>query len=139
MAEIEILLPTVQYGNVKVRATPEELGLHGIDNSYELGVAAAVYLNLFSQGFKTGAKVDVSAPVSAPESEVDRVIDETLKNAQKLVQDGLGATELGEVDQAVADLATTESTPPWNSTVDSKPKPWESGETAPKAVVSEDW
>src|SRR5438093_8673117 len=69
MAEIEFLLPTVQYGNVKVRATPEELGIDSVQDAGALGVAAAVYLNLFTQGFKVGTQIDVDYEAThAPES-----------------------------------------------------------------------
>lgn len=121
MAEIEITLPTVQYGNVKVRATPEAFGLVTMADAYELGVATAVYLNLFQQGFKHGATMDVTAPQGAVQSEVDRVIDETLKAAQ-ILADGLGgATEVEESPYPNDDI-----TPPWDKpAADAKPKPWE--------------
>lgn len=125
MAEIEITLPTVQYGNVKIRATPEELGVNDISDSYGLGVAAAVYLNLFTQGYTYGAALDIdapqkpsAAPQGAEQSEVDRVIDETLKAAQ-ILADGLGGvTEVEEEGAAPA--------APWDAKVEAKPKPWQS-------------
>jgi len=143
MAEIEITLPTVAFGNVKVRATPEELGLESVADSHALGVAAAVYLNLFSQGFKVGAAVDVSAPVSDPEGEVE-------DQAKELLDEGLGGvTEVPEHE--VGDTVTVGGTEftkhgdaPWNkgATVDAKPKPWETGSKAPEApakVATIDW
>lgn len=114
MSEIEITLPTVQYGNVKVRATPEAFGLVTMADAYELGVATAVYLNLFQQGFKHGATMDVAAPQGAAQSEVDRVIEETVKAAQ-ILADGLGGAT--EVDDDAA---------PWDKpAVDAPAKPWE--------------
>ncbi len=108
MAEIEITLPTVQYGNVKVRATPEELGVNDISDSYELGVAAAVYLNLFQQGFKHGATLDVTAPQGAAQSEAG-------PSAQELLDEGLGGVT--EVPEGAA---------PWDKpVVDAPAKPWE--------------
>lgn len=141
MAEIEITLPTVQYGNVKVRATPEELGVD-VSSPAAVGTATAIYLNLFTQGFKVGASMDVtaspteglSAPVSASESEVDRVVDETLKAAQML-SEGLGGASVVEASGIA----------PWDDSdlkVASQPKPWETGSAAPKAapkVTEADW
>ncbi len=111
MPEVEFTLPTAQYANVKVRATPEELGLHGVDDAYELGVAAAVYLNLFQQGFKTGSQMDVSGPVSAPQEALGvgvpgaaeqrvesdlkpRTVDEANDMAAAVIKQELGATEI---------------------------------------------
>jgi hypothetical protein len=125
VAEIEITLPTVQYGNVKVRATAEELGLEGVQDAGALGVAAAVYLNLFTQGFKLGTQIDVdyTGPVSASEGEVGA-------QAQEWLDEGLGGvTEVpeDEYDSASeAKAATQERTAPWTEpAVDVKPKPWE--------------
>lgn len=133
MAEIEIILPTVQFGNVKVRATPEELGLKDIADGYSLGVAAAVYLNVFSQGFKKGASLDVDPHPAASQ-------DAGEAQAQELLNEGLGGvTELPEDPEDVdGDLDA-----PWSRTpaVDAKPKPWEKSgkpEAAPK-VATIDW
>lgn len=141
MSEIEITLPTVQYGNVKIRATPEELGLNDISDSYELGVAAAVYLNLFSQGFKYGAALDVdapqkpsAAPQGAAQSEETRTPDEVEKAAQ-ILADGLGGvTEVTseKAEQDAADIraqhqAEAAGKAPWDAKVEApKPKPWQS-------------
>lgn len=136
MAEIEITLPTVQYGNVKVRATPEELGLSSVADAYDVGVASAVYLNVFTQGFKKGASLDVSppqeAPVSASEGEVGT-------QAQEWLDEGLGGvTEVHEDStEEVSDDGQNDA--PWNSTVDAKAKPWETGATAPVKVAEIDW
>lgn len=124
MAEIEITLPTVQYGNVKVRATPEELGLDTIADAPDLGVWAATYLNLFSQGFKVGAAMDVDAHLGASQEAPE-------EKAQELLNEGLGG---------VTELPEGESAAPWDApAVDANPKPWETGETAPKAVITEGW
>lgn len=134
MAEIEITLPTVQYGNVKVRATPEELGVNDVADAYELGVAAAVYLNLFQQGFKHGATLDVTAPQGAGQSEVDRVIEETVKAAQ-ILADGLG----GATEIETTSVVEASGIAPWDDSdlkVDAKPKPWET-ESKPVQSVSE--
>jgi hypothetical protein len=143
MAEIEITLPTVQFGNVKVRATPEELGLASLADAYDVGIASAVYLNVFTQGFKKGATLDVAErgepSQGAPEheyiSEAHRLLDERLG----------GVTEVPEDynDDGPGDVqaAANEARAPWdNPQVDAKPKPWETGSAAPaKLVVDEGW
>jgi hypothetical protein len=136
MAEIEIILPTVQYGNVKVKATPEELGLSSIGDSHALGVATAVYLNLFSQGFKVGASMDVvpglqETSQGVSEAQAQRYLDEGLGGVTELPEDG--------PDGAGVD---GDGAAPWDKPqVDGKPKPWESGSAAPadKPVVDSDW
>jgi hypothetical protein len=146
MAEIEITLPTVQYGNVKVRATPEELGLESAGDAAALGAAAAIYLNLFQQGFKHGAAMDVDANLG----DVQAV---SVSRAHHLLDEGLGGvTELSEgtSEKAEADAADMRARhqaeaeaagkAPWAEKVDTKRKPWETGEQAPKApVVTADW
>lgn len=125
MAEIEITLPTIQYGKVKVRATPEELGVD-VSSPASVGTAMAVYFNLFTQGFKVGASLDVtaspteglSASQEAPEGKAQAILDEGLG----------GVTEVEENDNI-----------PWNREVARQPKPWETRPAAPKAAVSEDW
>ena len=128
MSEIEITLPTVQYGNVKVKATPEEMGLESIADSHALGVAAGVYLNLFLQGFKVGSQMDVSAPVSASEGDVGA-------QAQEWLDEGLG----GVTEVPAGDVVAHEGAPWEQPAVDAKPKPWEAEATASKAVVTEGW
>lgn len=137
MAEIMTTLPTVAYGNVKVTFTPEEMGINDVSDAYELGVAAAVYLNLFSQGFKYGATLDVDAPQSpsaapqgAEQSEETRTPDEVEKAAQ-ILADGLdGVTEVGEEEfEAKAQAAEAEmgGKAPWDAKVEVPKKPWQSG------------
>jgi hypothetical protein len=137
MAEIEITLPTVAYGNVKVRATPEELGLASLADAYDVGIASAVYLNVFTQGFKKGATLDV-----AGRGEPSQGVTEA--QAQRYLDEGLGGvTELpeGPLNQHPNDGPEESDDAPWNQKVDAKPKPWESGSTAPaaKPVVDEGW
>lgn len=139
MSEIEITLPTVTYGNVKVRATPEELGVNDISDAYELGVASAVYLNLFQQGFKHGATLDVSAPQGASQ-EVSEA------EAQELLDKGLGGvTEVPDestyksLDEQADTMTKSEGEAPWNQKVDTPKKPWETdGVTAP-VVLDASW
>lgn len=137
MSEIEITLPTVQYGNIKITATPEEWGLDTIADAPDVGVWAATYLNLFQQGFKHGATLDVdahlSAPVSAPEGAVGA-------QAREWLDKGLGGVTEVPAGDIVAHEDSTEEVSddgqndaPWNSEVASKPKPWETGEQAPAA------
>lgn len=162
MAEIEFLLPTVQYGNVKVRATPEELGIDGVQDAGALGVAAAVYLNLFSQGFKLGAGMDVEydgggtkppapepiLPVGADGAAEQRVhddlkprtVDEANAMARAVIEQELGSTTEVESGEAAYDAAYDAPNDgpepaPWESTVDAKPKPWETGKAAPTNAV----
>lgn len=123
MAEIEITLPTVQYGNVKVKATPDELGLESVEDATGLGIATAVYLNLFVQGFKSGSQMDVSASLGASQPIAEA-------QAQRYLDEGLGGvTEVSdwpsdeEEDARTGDEYTKA---PWDEpAVDSKPKPWE--------------
>lgn len=145
MAEIEITLPTVQYGNAKVRATPEELGVNDISDSYELGVAAAVYLNLFQQGFKHGATLDVSAPQSAEQSEVKEVfagaVATAQEEAQRLLSEGLG----GVTEIEATSVVEASGIAPWDDSdlkVDAKPKPWETDSRPVQSVselISDEW
>lgn len=128
MAEIEITLPTVQYGNVKIRGTAEEWGLDTIADAADVGVWAAVYLNLFQQGFKVGSQMDVSASVRAP-------LAAGVEEAVKLLDEGLGG--VSELNQHPDDGPEEQDKAPWNSTVDAKPKPWET--EGKKPVVTEDW
>jgi hypothetical protein len=143
VSEIEITLPTVQYGNVKVRATPEAFGLVTMADAYELGVAAAVYLNLFSQGFKAGSQMDVSAPQGAsreaapgdPQAAADRLaegrpphtVDEANEMATQVIKDALGATEM-------------EESAPWDKPAAEVKKPWETESGAPMTALGlSDW
>lgn len=162
MAEIEITLPTVQYGNVKVTATPEELGL-SVAHPGQMGSAVAVYLNLFQQGFKEGAAMDV---VYSPEELPDQRLaakqyQDTVKAAESvigsdapgdvqaaayaLLDEELGATELHEhpedTDPDESAYPNEDITPPWekDSTVEAKPKPWEGGGSKPAKVAAIDW
>lgn len=129
MAEIEITLPTVQYGNVKVRATPEELGVD-IASPAAVGTATAIYLNLFTQGFKVGASMDVtaspteglSAPLAASQGEAG-------PSAQELLNEGLGG-----VTEVPEDAA------PWDKpAADAPAKPWENMDAAPGPAFDDVW
>jgi len=141
MAEIEFLLPTVQYGNVKVRATPEELGIDGVQDAGALGVAAAVYLNLFTQGFKVGTQVDVTYDDGGPKPPPPAPIERVEVDPEELIKTQLGATTVSE--DYTADPTVPDDEPegeneniPWNrQAVDTKPKPWETGTTPPQNVV----
>ena len=149
MAEIEFLLPTVQYGNVKVRATPEELGVGTAADAAAIGTAYAVYLNAFQQGFKRGAAIDVDidptpavaspqAATQAPSRTVPEVMSDedvdTEAEAKAILERELGATTAVEEYENEAAIQAA----PWNSTVDASPKPWETG-SAPVKVAEIDW
>lgn len=116
MAEIEITLPTVQYGNVKIKATPEEWGTL-LDSPHSIGVMAATYVNLFTQGFKAGSLMDVSAPQGAPQEAPE-------EKAKELLNEGLG----GVTEVPAGDVVAHKGAP-WEAKVDAKPKPWETGAT----------
>jgi hypothetical protein len=149
MAEIEFLLPTVQYGNVKVRATPEELGIDGVQDAGALGVAAAAYLNLFQQGFKVGGQLDLEYAPGSPEAAAERLatnqkprtVDEANEMARQVIENELGPTTPLSEGEAAHDAAYADSPndgpepAPWESTVDAKPKPWETGKAAPTNAV----
>lgn len=164
MAEIEITLPTVQYGNVKVKATPEELGLDSVADAAALGVASAVYLSAFTQGFQRGAKIDVDIDDSMAHAGSGPYKGVTEAQAQRYLNEGLGGvTEIEENQydrkhevlsaglndynddgpgdvQAAANEARDAA--PWdNPQVDAKPKPWEGGRLrlSAKPVVDEGW
>lgn len=142
MSEIEITLPTVQYGNVKVRATPEELGVD-IASPAAVGTATAIYLNLFLQGWATGSSMDVTASpaegLSAPQGaaqndRVSQAIAEVVadEKAIRALDEGLGgATEVDEYDSATEAKEQWQDTDyaPWDQKVAAQPKPWET-ETA---------
>lgn len=119
MAEVEFTLPTVQYGNVKVKATPEELGIKGVDAG-AIGLSYAVFLNLLTQGFKRGSELDVeweagSAPADPQEAATE---------AARLIREELGATEVDSTEE-LSDDGQNSDEAPWDRKVDAKPKPWE--------------
>lgn len=145
MAEIEFLLPTVQYGNLKVRAAPEELGLD-LTDAAGLGATYAVYLNAFTQGFKQGSQIDVTvdikavqqgaqAPTEAPPGDAQAAADRVANDQAPRTVDEANAMALAVIKQELGASVlepSTEDDPdaPWNketSTVDIKPKPWETG------------
>jgi len=131
LAEIEITLPTIQYGNIKITATPEEWGLDSIADAPDVGVWAATYLNLFQQGFKHGAKMDVDAHLGGSQPVTE-------EEAKRYLADGLGGITEVEGGESPTDQAGA----PWDRPqVDSKRKPWETGSAAPanKPVVDEGW
>lgn len=143
MAEIEITLPTVQYGNVKIKATPEEWGTL-LDSPHSIGMMTATYINLFTQGFKVGSQMDVSAPVGASqeasEESFQGAVETAQREAQRLLSKGLGGVT--EIDGQDPEGPGEEPSAPWGKPqVDSKPKPWETGSTTPatKPVIGEDW
>lgn len=138
MAEIEITLPTVQYGNVKVRATPEELGVD-VSSPAAVGTATAVYLNLFTQGFKVGASMDVTAsPTEGLKAPLAAEQEDPGVTAQAMLDEGLGGvTELhvgDDFSKSEEQIAAEDGKAPWESKVDAKPKPWETGDKPVESV-----
>lgn len=131
MAQIEILLPTVQYGNVRITGTPEEFGVE-LSAPGAIGEMAAVYLNLFTQGFKAGAERDVDYIPTAGNESGTTDVDMT---AQATIQSELGATVVSTED--VSDPSDKDL--PWGGKVDAKPKPWEKKGAAPAAPAKISW
>lgn len=146
MAEIEITLPTVQYGNIKIAATPEEWGLETIADAPDVGVWAATYLNLFQQGFKHGATLDVDAHLGASqgvtEAQAQRYLDEGLGGVTEVEESRLDEYNDDGPDDVQHAANEARDAAPWdNPQVDAKPKPWENKSAAPaaKPVVTPGW
>lgn len=136
MAEIEIALPTVRYGNVKVRATPEEFGFK-LDEPSAFGLALAVYQTSFTLGWQEGARMDVSAPAPASQPVTE-------EQAQRYLDEGLGGvTEVSEgpLNQHPNDGPEESDDAPWNKTpAAGVKKPWETASApADKPVVDDTW
>lgn len=128
MAEIEITLPTIQYGNIKIAATPEEWGLETIADAPDVGVWAATYLNLFTQGFKHGSTLDVDAHLGAPQGVTEA-------QAQRMLDEGLGGvTEVDGQDPEGPGEEPTDKAP-WDKPAAEVKKPWETGTSTPDKVV----
>lgn len=132
MAEIEFTIPTVQYGNAKIRMTPQELYelSEGGVSLYDVGMKAMEFLSLVTQGFEAGKSVDFTPQhvtgqyqeSSEPEpgdpaaakarleaGKKPRTVDEANEMASQLIKSELGAT-------------TVE---PWTQTPETKPKAWD--------------
>lgn len=123
MAEIEFTLPTVQYGNVKVKATPEELGL-ALSDATELGIQAAVYLNLFTQGFKVGATLDVG-PSKTTDTLVDRKPERTISEIMSDEDVDTVAEAQAILDKELGGVTEVSDDAPWKQKVQPKVKDWE--------------
>lgn len=137
MAEIEITLPTVQYGNIKITATPEEWGLETIADAPDVGVWAATYLNLFQQGFKHGATLDVDAHLGGSKPVTE-------EQAIRHLDEGLGGVTAVAGDQPEDDLGfpVGESDKPWDKPAEAAKKPWETDQVTAPAVldaIGEGW
>lgn len=133
MAEIEFTIPTIQYGNVKLRGTPEEFGVE-LAAAGSIGEMVAVYTNLFTQGFRVGSERDVEYNGSAASAPAPEPEDDDL-TATRIIQGQLGSTTVIEHtdSEPSADDGTT-SELPWEGEVKAAPKPWEN-QGAPKAPV----
>lgn len=117
MAEIEFTIPTVQYGNAKIRMTPQELYelSEGGVSLYDVGMKAMEFLSLVTQGFEAGKSIDFT-PQSvtgqyqeSPEVTTAKVTQEMNEIAESVIKDQLGAT-------------TVE---PWTETVKPQAKAWD--------------
>lgn len=124
---------------------PRDLGIESTD-PYELGVQYVVQLNLWMQGIEAGKKIDVSRDVPVGQMTPQECADEltresqemalhernlkaqpmefkrggrTPEEAEKLVQEALGATVMS-------------SDAPWNNEdlTPTAPKPWEKKESS---------
>lgn len=126
MAEITFTLPgAIPYSNVIVKATPEELGVD-VSDAYGVGVAATVFLNLFTQGIEAGKKIDVSPQVqeasepavTSTELYEKNLAEQSMEETKAMLEAGLGSTT--EV--------------PWKKAVKAEPKAWEE----PNAAANDD-
>jgi hypothetical protein len=128
MAEIEITLPTIQYGNIKITATPEEWGLESIADAPDVGVWAATYLNLFQQGFQHGAQVGVYVHLGGSQPVTE-------EQARRYLDEGLGGTTEVENEESPTDQAGA----PWDRPAPAVSKPWENPEASNPPVLDDVW
>jgi hypothetical protein len=103
MAEIEFTIPTVQYGNAKIRMTPEELydlSRKGI-SLHDIGMKASEFLVMITEGFEAGKKIDWSASRDVtgqyqespePEPMPERTPAQEAEEAEQTIKTMLGAT-----------------------------------------------
>lgn len=147
MAEITFTLPgAIPYSNVVVKATPEELGVD-ISDAYGVGVAATVFLNLFTQGIEAGKKIDVSPrvqeasepAVTSTELYEKNLAGQSMEETKAILskQDlemaaisGFHDVEADAREMLEAGLGSTTEVP-WKKAVKADPKAWEE----PKPVV----
>lgn len=126
MAEMTFRIPsrTVQYGYVEI---PFEY-----ESGIEAEMLAAHYVS-FVYAFQKEEEATVkrlAEGVSAPEKLSKGATEE---QAKRMLDEGLGGVT--EVPDEVSEVS---SNAPWNSKVDSQPKPWETGETVlkgPPAII----
>jgi hypothetical protein len=99
MAEIEFTIPTVQYGNAKIRMTPQELYelSEGGVSLYDVGLKAMEFLSLVTQGFEAGKSIDFTPQEvtgqyqESPEPEPHPITEVTPEEAEEIIKT-LGAT-----------------------------------------------
>jgi len=135
MAEIRFTIPgALQYSNVVVTATPEELGLKDLD-AYSLGVANTVFLNLFNQGVQQGKGIDVSPPKGETDT---RIVENALQSeSDKLLIQANMAGQSMEETKAILEAGLGSTTEvPWKKSVKAAPKVWETEEAS--AVADDD-
>jgi len=105
MAEIEFTIPTMQYGNAKIRMTPEELYelSEGGISLYDVGMKAQEFLILVTAGFEAGKLIDWPTPKpdvtgqyqESPEPAPEVIAESNEKlneQAESVIKDQLGAT-----------------------------------------------
>lgn len=115
MAEIEFTIPTVQYGNLKVRATPEELGIDNLD-AYSVGVSAAAWLNLATQGFEYGKTLDLvpdHVTGQYQESPEHKVGDKVVVGGIEFTKHSESPFEPEQAEAAIKDQLGATTVEPW--------------------------
>lgn len=117
MAEIELTIPTVQYGNVKIRATPEELGLKGLD-PYTTGMMAGTWLVLATMGFEESKKLDLD-PHAEFKAEVTGQYQESPEEPHPITE-----VSPEEAEEIIKTLGAT-TVEPWTKTQPQAKKAWE--------------
>lgn len=108
MAEIEFTIPTVQYGNAKIRMTPQELYelSEGGVSLYDVGMKAMEFLSLVTQGFEAGKSVDFTPQEVT--GQYQESSEPTPEQAEENIKT-LGATMVE----------------PWTQTPETTPKAWD--------------
>jgi hypothetical protein len=130
MAEIEFTIPTVQYGNAKIRMTPQELYelSEGGVSLYDVGMKAMEFLSLVTQGFEAGKQIDFT-PQSVTGQYQESPEKEALRETGRL--SGLEPHPITEatpeeVEEIIKTLGAT-TVEPWTKTPapSTTPKAWD--------------
>ena len=117
MAEIEFTIPTVQYGNAKIRMTPQELYelSEGGVSLYDVGMKAMEFLSLVTQGFEAGKSIDF-----APQNVTGQYQESSEPEPHPITE---AAPE--EAEEIIKTLGAT-TVEPWTKTPETPtPKAWD--------------